>query len=383
MKFPVDFTILKTCIVLTIVSLLFQCGIFDSENEAVPDIDAEIQAEMETLGIPSVVAGIIKDGEMVWQKAYGYADVQQNILATTNTNYTLMSVSKTVLATAITQVWEQGRIELDEDINQYLPFSVRNPKFPNKKITTRMLMTHTSGLAHPDNEVPNWYRFYPDDQTPGMSDWIDQWIIPGGSHYVSDVWKNWEPGTRELYSNIGTWLLAYLIERISGEEFTAYCEKHIFEPLEMVNTSYWLADLDSQNLATPYVEGYRSIDQYNTIAYPVGWLRSSVNEFSHFLIAYMNQGVYNGKRILEVSTINKMFEVQNSASGVCLIWYKWLGEWYGHNGGGTGFSSCVQFNREDNIGIIILSNTYRESIDLVTPGGRIFELIRFQANKYR
>ena len=383
MKFRVDFKILKICIVFTIVSLLFQCGIFENENEAVHDIDAEIQAEMETLGIPSVVAGIIKDGEMVWQKAYGYANVQPNIQATANTIYTLMSVSKTVIATAAMQLWEQGRIELDADINQYLPFSVRNPKFPNKKITTRMLMTHTSGLAHPDNEVPNWYRFYPDDQTPKMSDWIDQWILSGGSHYVPAVWKNWEPGTRELYSNVGTWLLAYLIERISGEEFTAYCEKHIFEPLEMDNTSYWLADLDLQDLATPYVEGYRPIDQYNTIAYPVGWLRSSVNDFSHFLIAYMNQGVYNGKRLLEASTINKMLEVQNSASGICLIWYKWLGEWYGHNGGGTGFSSHIEINREDNIGIIILSNTYSESIDLVTPGGRIFELVRFQANQYR
>lgn len=380
MKFRVDMAILKPAFYLLIALAMFQCGIFNTEDDALTDIDAAIRAEMQASGIPSVVVGIVSEGEMVWQKAYGHADMQRAIPATGNTLYTLMSVSKTVIATATMQLWEQGRIDLDADINRYLPFSVRNPEFPNQKITARMLMTHTSGLAHPDAEVPNWYRRYRDEQTPGMSTWIDQWLLPGGSQYVPEVWKNWPPGTRELYSNVGIWLLAYLVERISGEEFTAYCEKHIFEPLEMVNTGYWLDDLDSQNLATPYVAGYKPIDQYNTVAYPVGWLRSSVNDFSHFLIAYLNNGIYNGKRILRVATIDTLLQVQNSASGVCLIWRKWLGEWYGHDGGGTGFSSRAEFNRSDQIGIVILANLYSNAL---YPGGRIFELVRLQANRYR
>lgn len=97
----------------------------------------------------------------------------------------------------------------------------------------------------------------------------------------------------------------------------------------------------------------------------------------------MNGVVYKGKRILETSTIETMLEVQNSASGVYMIWYKGLGEWYGHAGSGTGFSSWIEFNRKDRTGIIILANLYEESVDVVTPGGRIFELIRFEAYKFR
>jgi len=383
-KAQVDHEILKPSfhivIVLAILLLSAQCGILDNDDEAVADIDAEIRAEMDVLGIPSVVAGIISDGDIVWQKAYGYADVQRNIPATTNTIYTLMSVSKTVIATAVMQLWEQGRIDLDEDINQYLPFSVRNPRFPDKEITTRMLMTHTSGLAHPDDEVPGWYHMYADHQTPRMGDWIDQWIVPGGPHYVRDVWKEWAPGTQELYSNVGTWVLAFLVEQVSGEEFTTYCENHIFDPLGMVDTDYWVANLDSQNMATPYVGRYVPIAQYNTVAYPVGWLRSSLNDLSRFLIAYMSGGILDGNRILEGSTVDEILKVQNPASGVCLIWFKWLGEWYGHDGGGTGFSSRVEFNRGDATGVIILSNL---DSDAVRPGGRIHELIRLRANQHR
>jgi CubicO group peptidase (beta-lactamase class C family) len=366
--------------VLSIPGLLCQCGIVDRDDKEVPDIDAGIQDQMEALRIPSIAAVITSGGEIVWEGAYGYADVERGLPATGNTVYTLMSVSKTVIVTAAMQLWERGLLELDEDINQYLPFSVRNPRYRDSRITARMLMTHTSGLAHPDDEVPGWYQMYGDDQTPRMSESIDQWILPGGSHYVAAVWKDWAPGTRELYSNIGTWLLAYLVERISGEEFTAYCENHIFAPLKMGDTSYWLRDLESRDLASPYVDDYHAIAHYNTVAYPVGWLRSSAHDLAHLLLAYMNEGVYDGARILSSDAIDKTLEVQNPASGVCLIWYKWLGEWYGHDGAGTGFSSRVEFNREDKTGIIILANL---QTDAIHPGGRIFELIRLEANRYR
>jgi len=352
----------------------------DSDPLPPNDIDVAIRAEMERVGMPSLAVGIIRDGEVVWERAYGMADREAQHPATVTTVYTLMSVSKTVLATAAMQLWEQGRLDLDADINRYLPFSVRNPRYPDRSVTARMLMTHTSGLAHPDGEVPGWYHFYPDDQTPRMGDWIVQWIVPGGSRYVPQVWKDWPPGTRELYSNIGTWLLAYLVERISGEEYTAYCRAHIFDPLGMDNTGFWLAEVDIADLATPYVEGYRPISHYNSLAYPVGWVRSSVRDYAPFLMAWMDGGSYNGVRILESATVDTMLTLQNPASGICLIWNRWLGEWYGHDGGGTGFSSRAEFHRREGIGIIALSNF---QCDALHPGGGIFDLIRVQANRFR
>jgi CubicO group peptidase (beta-lactamase class C family) len=213
-----------------------------------------------------------------------------------------------------------------------------------------------------------------------MADWIDQWIVPGGSRYVPEVWKDWAPGTRELYSNVGTLLLAYLVERISGEEYTAYCRRHIFDPLGMTNTGFWLSELDTGDLATPYVEGYRPIAQYSSLAYPVGWLRSSVRDFAPFLVAYINGGEHQGNRILQSATVDSLLTLQNPASGNCLIWRRWLGDWYGHDGGGTGFSSRAEFHRGDGIGIIALANF---QCDALHPGGRIFDLIRVQANGLR
>jgi len=110
------------------------------------DVEAEILKEMSTAQIPSVVACVISNNEIVWEGIYGFADISESRLTTRQTSYTLMSISKLFLATAVMQLWERGRINLDEDINQYLPFEVKNPKFPNQKITARMLLIHTSSM---------------------------------------------------------------------------------------------------------------------------------------------------------------------------------------------------------------------------------------------
>jgi CubicO group peptidase (beta-lactamase class C family) len=148
----------------------------------------------------------------------------------------------------------------------------------------------------------------------------------------------------------------------------------------MDNTGFWLAEIETADLATPYVEGYRPIAHYNSLAYPVGWVRSSVQDFVPFLVAWMNGGSYEGVRILESATVDTMLTLQNPASGRCMIWSRWLGEWYGHDGGATGYSSRAEFHRREKIGIIALSNYY---CDTLYPGGSIFELIRVEANRFR
>lgn len=361
--------------------VLQNCSIFEPENDT-EDLDSEIQKEMAAREIPSISTCIIKDTQIVFQKSYGYADVEKRIPATSETNYTLMSVSKLVIVTAAMQLVEQGLLDLDADINRYLPFSVRNPHCTDKKITPLMLMTHTSGLAHPDTdtEVPGIYAFYADDSVPPLGNWLKEYLVPGGIHYVSGVWKNTIPGQRELYSNIGTALLAYVVECVSGEDYYDYCRKHIFEPLKMYHTSYNLTDLDLGMVAKPYVDNYQSISHYSHIIKPAGWLRSSVAEFSHFIIAYMYGGEYQGNRILQKSTVEYMLKMRNPISGVCLIWNRYLGDWYGHSGGGTGSGTHVEFQKDDRIGIIVLSNKQNNS---VLPGGNIISLIRKNANKFR
>jgi CubicO group peptidase (beta-lactamase class C family) len=230
-------------IVLQFSILISTCSVIDPDVEEFTDFDGEIRKETSNYQIPSLSACIIKNNEIVWAKYYGNSAVS-NSLPDSSSIYPVASVSKTILVTAVMQFYERGLIDLDADINNYLPIEVRNPHYFGRIITARMLLTHTSGLAWPvdDYEVPGFYDYHPFDSAPPLNEWIPEYVLPGGSHYVNSVWKNTIPGDRELYSNIGTAILGYLVEVLSGKDFNTYCEQNIFAPLEMNNTSYAYTD---------------------------------------------------------------------------------------------------------------------------------------------
>ena len=370
--------LLITIILLTILS--DTCSVIDPEVEEFSDIDAEIKNEMSSYQIPSLSACVIKNDSIVWAKYYGNSAVI-NSRPDSNSIYSVASVSKTVLVTAVMQIYEQGLIDLDADINDYLPISIRNPKYPNKKITARMLLTHTSGLAWPvdDYEVPGFYDYYPLDSAPPLDAWIPQYILPGSSHYVNAVWKNTLPGDRELYSNIGTAILGYLVEVISGMDFNTYCRQNIFTPLGMNSTSYAYADLDMDKVVKKYWENYQLIEPYRQLFFPAQSLKTTIEDYSHMLIAYMNGGAYKRARILLESTVEQILQLHNPASGRCLIWEKTVGSWYEHQGGEPGVAAQVEFQRDKKIALIIFSN---KRTGQVYAGSKIHALIRRIANNY-
>ena len=350
------------------------------------DLDTAIQAEMQARRIPSLAACIIKNADIVWQKSYGWADRENQAPATGQTVYLLASLSKAVIVTAVMQLVERGLVDIDRDISLYLPFTLRNPLHPQVIVTPRMLLSHSSGLAGPatDDELPGFYDWFPPDGAPPLAQTLAGYLLPGGAHYVPAVWQASAPGTRELYSNLGATLLAYMVEFVSGEEFGSYCRKHIFLPLAMPETSYMLADLDPGNLAAWYMEGGQPIPRYTRRDFPAGQVKSSVQEWAHFLAAWMNDGVFRGERILDARSVAEALQLHNPASGVCLIWNLMLGGWHGHSGGVNGASSYMEFHGQDKVGLIILSNMYIKSENpFYPPAGKIYSLIRRQANTYR
>jgi hypothetical protein len=152
----------------------------------------------------------------------------------------------------------------------------------------------------------------------------------------------------------------------------------------MPSTSYRFADLDLSDVATLYLKNYIPIDPYSRRDYPAGQLRSSVDEFSHFLIAYMNGGIYKGNRILEANTVDQILKIHNFASGLCLIWNCTIGGWYGHAGGIIGATAYVEFQKEQKVGLMIFSNVYLDkNSTLYPPLGKVYGLIRREANKFR
>jgi CubicO group peptidase (beta-lactamase class C family) len=312
-----------------------------------PEVDQQLQALLEEGGIPSFTVGIVVKDELVWAKSY-------NGVAGIDTVYIIGSVSKPFIATAILQLYERGSIDLEADINEYLPFPVRHPKFPDTPISIRALLTHQSGLTmdvenyvrfqNPDEVITEYVRYVmgvdlPElnlDLHPSRAEFFEALLIPGREYYSKQIWSE-TPGNYQ-YSNIGYGLLSYIIECVTDVSVEAYLQAHIFEPLEMVHSGAELAGLEpyhaypyqriqgeyivipfqgipfyrfcetrdlrcvGKNLFSPggYLPVPDDIDQYlenNYLRFPLyenlvgnGGVRASVLDLSKFLIAHMNGG---------------------------------------------------------------------------------------------
>jgi CubicO group peptidase (beta-lactamase class C family) len=347
----------------------------------VSTLDKTLQAEMSKDGLPSLAACIIKGDKIVWQNFYGFSDIVGKQAPTETTAYLLASISKTVTATAAMQLWEKGQIDLDKDINAYLPFKIRNPQYPEAPITTRHLLTHRSGLAHPNGEDPNFYQRYTDDTAPALGPWLREYLVPDGSEYVAAMWKNAPPRTVFENSNIGVALLGYLVETITGVDFGEYCRQNIFAPLAMNNSGFRLRDVAGGPLAGLHTSATATTAQYSVKFYPAVMMRSSIKEFSHFAVAYLNGGEYGGKRILQTATINEMLRLHVPEAGLGLIWRNFGNGYVGHTGGLAGVSSSLSLDTANKLGLLIFTNLVNKVT--VYPGGKIYELLRQEAAKYR
>ncbi len=367
-------------ILIIIILFLVSACKKDTETQGL-DVAAEIEKEIAVKGIPSVAACIVKDDKVVWEGTYGLANVKDQKPATNQTIYAVMSISKTFIAVSVMQLVEDGKLDLNQDINNYLPFEVRNPNHPDIPITVEMLLTHTSSIAWPEEEdgITDFSYLFPLDEMPLIGEWLPEYLLPGGSKYKKTVWKTYKPGEMELYSNIATSLSALIVEHVSGIDYRDYCQENILEPLEMYNSGFRYSKLDSGLMAMPYWNMSYPIHLYNFRHYPAGNLKSNLDDFSHYMIAMLNDGVYNGTRILTKASIEKMFELNNPSSGVSLIWRHCPGDCIGHSGGGEGFSARFELYPESKKAMIVFSNRFNESVYMQ---GRVYELLRYQCNKY-
>lgn len=333
---------------------------------------------------PSASVCIIKDEKVVWSKGYGLYDIEKNKKAQTNTLYLSASISKTITATALMQLYEQDLFELDEDVNNYLPFNLRNPNHPDNPITFRMLLSHRSSLAG-DNSFWICLSYVPGD--PDIPDypypWLKEYLTPNGSAYSPIIWSKNHPGEKYSYANVGYAIIGYLVEILSGKNFNHYCKDNIFEPLEMYNTSFRLKDVNISNLAIPYEYkkgSYIQHPHYNMyVLHPAGSMRTSVEELSHFLIAFMNGGVWNGIRILNSNTIEMMHKDHYNPNdekyglgwmlGTSIFGKKEIG----HSGGWPGVHTLMRYRPEDKTTVILFTNSMSPTYDVT-----LFEIFAFR-----
>jgi CubicO group peptidase (beta-lactamase class C family) len=335
--------------------------------------DMFINLIMKFNRLPSLSACAIRNDEVVWAKAYGSADIENSIPATVDTVYLVGSISKVITATAVMQLYEQGYFDLDDDVNNFLPFSLRNPKYPDISITYRMLLSHHSSLARLEGqELGTGFLIYNDMDVEGYPyPFFKEFLLPNGSLYEPRAWTDYEPGEAYYYSSYGIAILGYLVEIISGQEFNSYCKEHIFEPLEMYNTSFRLDEIDRDNLAVPYDYYHflnfnnRRMPHYGYMFRPAGNLRTSVRDLSHFVIAHLNGGVYKEVRILNESNVELMqtvqFEDEDIDYNIGLGWIITEKD-IGHGGSWFGCKASMVL-RPDGTAIIWFTNTFTPKIE--------------------
>jgi CubicO group peptidase (beta-lactamase class C family) len=318
--------------------------------------------------MPSIAVCIVKDDKMLWSKAYGYADLGpiKKRKATTDMIYPIASTSKSVCAVAIMQLYEKGLIDLNDDVSKYLPFDLKNPRYPEVNITFRMLMAHQSSVGDTHMRFTMLFTFLKMPYTL-----LDDYFLPGGTLYSPKVWNNYAPGKGVVYSTQNNEILSYALEHITGQSYTEYCQENIFKPLKMYNTSFFFSDYPRDKLARLYVwvkKMYFNMPYIEPTHYAGGGIKSSISDFSHFLIMHTNGGIYDGVRILNETSIEQMHSIQypgyfdseiyNHGFG----WYqhtKTDGETYGGHGGrhnGAGSEMVIRYS--DKTGILLFWNQF-------------------------
>lgn len=325
-----------------------------------------IEDQMARHNFVGLSAAIVKDGRLIWSKGYGWANKEQQTPATDESIFLIASISKTITGVAAMQLVEQGKLDLDTDINDYLPFQLTNPHQPSAVLTCRHLMTHTSGIVddHYNTVATQNLYYYGSDPKLSLADFCRAFFPPTGTYYNAGTFALTEPGLAFSYSNLGVALLGYIVERAAGQPFDQFTQTTLFGPLGMSKTSWRLQQLPAGELAMPYDEAGKPIGHYTFADYPNGGLRTNVKDLAAFLIMFMVGGTRRGQRILSQASVTEMARVQyptvTGADRQGLIWggaaYRTYSNLLGHNGGEQGVNTLMYYNQDTRTGFILLLN---------------------------
>ncbi len=339
-------------------------------READAVLDAAIAEQMEAGGLVGVGAAILVDGKVAWSKGYGHADLARGVPFTPGSVMNIGSISKTVTGVALMQAVEDGRLSLDEDINAYLPFKVANPHRPGARITLRHLATHTSGIT--DRWAVYRDTYYYGGTPPPLAGFLEGYFVPGGADYNADNFLDVAPGTHREYSNIGAALAGHIVERATGEPLGVYAKRRIFAPLGMQATGWSLADIDRARHAALYISLHGlavPIPLYEGTTYPDGGVRTSVADLSRLFAALLNDGAYEGARILEENSAREMLrfdytdahkpdnvDLAEKNSGI--FWQsKFNVTRMGHGGTDPGIGTDMLSSLSRDVGVVLFTNT--------------------------
>jgi CubicO group peptidase (beta-lactamase class C family) len=259
-------------------------------------MDGAVEALLESCKVPGATVSVVKDGEVFFAKGYGFADVDARIpVDPERTMFRIASVSKLFVWTGVMQLAEQGKVDLDEDVNTYLDFEIP-PTFPDP-ITLKHLLTHTAGFE----------ERYRGLFGAGIED-----LLPLGEIVANNIpARVFPPGQESAYSNYGAALAGYIVERVSGMPFEEYVEDYIYAPLGMTHSTFRQpvpAEMASDlAVGHTYVDGAFEAREFEyDPGVADGAMSTSAVDMAHFMIAHLQNGRFGENRILQESTAETM-----------------------------------------------------------------------------
>ena len=315
--------------------------------------DGLVPLQMERSDVAGATVLVMKDGKELLKKGYGYSDITKKTPVDPDTSmFRLASISKLFTWVSVMQLSEQGRLDIDADVNNYLDFKIA-PAF-GKPITLRNLMTHTGGFE----EVVHDIIFVDPKRAHSLRDFMIQ----------NQPRRMYPPGEIPAYSNYGVGLAGYIVERVAAEPFEQYVSEHIFLPLGMKHSSF--NEPMTAELA-PYVsDGYRATTEKPAIGFeifnpaPAGGISSAAGDMEKFALALLNGGELDGHRILRTETRDAMwtrqFGTSDSLPPQCMGFYQtWRNNLHfiGHDGDLLAFHSMFLLEPAQKLVIFVSYNS--------------------------
>ncbi len=317
--------------------------------------DENMARLMEANHIPGAVVSVVKDGEVFFSKGYGYANLEKQTAFNPDTSLVRVgSVSKLFTWTAVMQLAEQGKLDLNTDINKYLTTFQVPATYP-QPITLANLMDHTAGFEERSIGIAGRTK----QDVPPLGDYLAQ-------HLPARVRP---PGVLSSYSNHGAALAGYIVSQVSGVPYEQYIQDHILTPLAMQHTTAWEPVLDAlrADLAVSYhnEEGpYQAVPFIYDVLVPDGSITASATDMAHFMLAHLQNGRYNQAQLLQPATVQLMHSRSFSHNPQMDGWAHGFMELtingqhaILHDGGWEEFESAMILLPEHNLGVFLSFNS--------------------------
>jgi CubicO group peptidase (beta-lactamase class C family) len=358
-------------------------------SEDTQSLDELIPALMIEAAIPGLAIAKVTNGEVSLINTYGKANIETDLIVTHDTQFNIASISKPIMGIALLRLVEQGKLDLDRDINDYLSFYIDNPKVKGEKITIRHLASHSSGID--DYYDIDSYSENKDPQTT-LKQHLKSLLTKSGDKYENGIYfLESKPGEFRKYSNLAAGLAGQIVEEVTGLALAEYSKAQLFGLLGMRNASWRLNDLELSNIAVPYevkqcipysficanTESTKTnhiIGQYfnppienkqflpyphfGNPQYPDGGIRASIKEMSQLLVSVLNNEDSSGKQLLSDEAYNEMFKLQlppDVSSNQRFFWRDRNGL-TGHMGSDLGVFTSIYFDMNSKTGFVILMN---------------------------